>query len=120
MQTSSFFLYAGPGRVSIARFAPRNTPAGFRIYKPLAPGPWFNTASYADYLNLYTAQLDLLDPQSVWDQLHVLAGGADPVLLCYEKPPFTSHNFCHRRMVADWFQLTLGKSVTELGHHHHG
>ena len=38
MKTSSFFSYTGPGRISIARFAPRGTPAGVRVYKRLAPG----------------------------------------------------------------------------------
>ena len=38
MKLSSFFDYYGPDRVSIARYAPRGTPAGFRAYKPVAPG----------------------------------------------------------------------------------
>jgi len=42
MKTASFFAYTGPARISIARFAPRGSPAGFRIYRALAPGPWFN------------------------------------------------------------------------------
>jgi hypothetical protein len=44
----------------------------------------------------------------VWGELHRLAvhrlaGGAEPVLLCWERPPFTADNWCHRRMVAAWF-----------------
>jgi len=41
----------------IARFAPRGTPAGFRVYKPLAPGPWFNSVSKPEYERRYFAQL---------------------------------------------------------------
>src|SRR6201993_962190 len=37
--------YTGPDRISIARFAPRGHPAGYRIYSKLAPGPWFNSVS---------------------------------------------------------------------------
>src|ERR1035437_7992640 len=92
MKTASFFTYTGPGRISIARFAPRNTPAGFRIYKPLAPGPWFNSVPEAEYRTLYFAQLALLDATAVVAKLHELAAGAEPVLLCYEKPPFTASN----------------------------
>jgi hypothetical protein len=53
---------------------------------------------------------------------------AEPVLLCYEVPPFTApqpiaqaglttigrQNWCHRRLVAVWFQETLGIEVAEL------
>jgi hypothetical protein len=53
MKTSSFFLYTGPGRLSIARFAPRGSPAGYRIFKPLAPGSWFNSVDEATYRDLY-------------------------------------------------------------------
>jgi Protein of unknown function, DUF488 len=116
MKTASFFRYTGAGRISIARYAPRNTPAGFRIFKPLAPGKWFNSVSREKYLELYQEQmLNALDPQKTWDQIHALAEGAEPVLLCWEQPPFTDSNWCHRRIVADWFQKTLGEDVPELG-----
>ncbi len=114
MKTASFFTYAGPGRVSIARFAPRGTPAGFRIYKTLAPGSWFNSVSKEEYERLYFDGLAQLDPKETWDRLHDLAGGAEPVLLCWEKPPFDDKNWCHRRMVAKWFQDQLGVDVPEL------
>jgi len=119
MKTSSFFSYTGPGRISIARFAPRNTPAGFRIYKPLAPGPWFNSVSEEMYRELYFAQLAELDPAAVVAQLNELAAGAEPVLLCYEKPPFTPTNWCHRTMVSEWLKTTLGLDVPEIGGHSH-
>lgn len=115
MKTSSFFSYTGPGRISIARFAPRKTPAGFRIYKPLAPGPWFNSVSKAEYEQLYFAQLAQLDPVAVVEKLEELASGSEPVLLCYEKPPFTSSNWCHRTMVAEWLKKEADIEVLEIG-----
>jgi hypothetical protein len=57
MKTACFFTYFGPGRVSIARFAPRQIPTGLRVYRPLAPGTWFNSVSYVRYRELYFAQL---------------------------------------------------------------
>jgi len=114
MKTASFYTYTGPGRISIARFAPRNTPAGFRIYKPLAPGSWFNSVPEHTYRVLYFDQLALLDLVAVEADLHRLAGGSEPVLLCYEKPPFSASNWCHRRMVAEWFEKELGICVTEI------
>ncbi len=114
MKTSSFLLYQGPGRISIARFAPRGTPAGFKVLKALAPGPWFNSVGYDEYRELYFAQLSKLDAQNVWDTLHKLADGHEPVALCYERPPFTQSNFCHRRMLAEWLKTELGFDVDEM------
>jgi hypothetical protein len=58
---ASFFTYTGPGRVSIARWAPRDTPAGFRIFKPLAPGDWSRTHRHwvdeATFASSYAQQL---------------------------------------------------------------
>lgn len=114
MQTSCFALYDGAGRVSIARFAPRGTPAGFRVCRELAPGDWFNRVDFDEYRARYLREiLDKLDPKRTYERLCRLAGGAEPVLLCWEKPPFTARNFCHRRMVADWFERTLGVQVPE-------
>ena len=93
------------GRISIARWAPRKTPAGFRIYKPLAPGLWFNKVTRPEYERLYTDQLGLLDPETVWADLHELAGEHEPVLLCWERPEdlISGKTFCHHRMVAEYF-----------------
>lgn len=115
MKTSSFFSYRGDGRICIARFAPRGMPKGYRVFKKLAPGAWFNSVDRAAYITLYTREvLSRLDPQETWDELHALAGGHEPVLLCYERPPFSDENFCHRRLVAEWFEKALGVQVPEL------
>lgn len=114
MKTASFFTYAGPGRISIARYAPRGTPAGFRIYRPLNPTAPMLKLDRAEYEPLYLAILAGLDPRQVWDNLHRLAGDAEPVLLCWERPPFTVTNWCHRRMVADWFEQALDVEVPEV------
>ena len=113
MKTASFFTYTGPGRISIARYAPRGTPAGFRQYRALAPDADMLKMSQALYLPRYAAILNALDPMQVWDDLHRLAGDQEPVLLCWERPPFTPTNWCHRRLVADWFARALGVTVPE-------
>ena len=104
--------------MSIARTAPRRVAAGFRIYKALAPGTWLfddqASKDYATYRERYFREiLGPLDPQKVWDDLHRLAGEHEPVLLCHEhllKPG----DWCHRRMVAEWFEDKLGIAVLEL------
>ena len=113
MKTSDYFTYRGAGRIAISRSVPRNLSPGYRIYRPLAPGPWFKSVSYEEYREKYFHQLSELDPALVWKTLHDLADGHEPVLLCYEKEPFDSGHFCHRRMVAEWFERELGFSVPE-------
>jgi hypothetical protein len=114
MKTSCFFVHQGPGRISIARFAPRGTPPGYRELRALAPGEWFKTTSQARYRDLYFGEiLRPLDPRRTFDQLHEMGAGAEPILLCWERPPLTADNWCHRRMVAEWFQDKLGIEVQE-------
>jgi hypothetical protein len=48
--------------------------------------------------------LSKLDPKAVYDEL-----GQDAVLLCWEAPG----KFCHRRVVAEWFEAALGIMVNE-------
>jgi hypothetical protein len=114
MKTSSFRTYTGPGRISIARGA-RFVAPGFKVYRPLAPGRWFNSVEIEEYRELYAKILAGLDPQRTWDELHVLAEPHEPILCCWEVPPFTEETWCHRRQAAEWFEEHLpGVQVPEL------
>lgn len=115
MRTASFFTYRGPGRVSVARWAPRGTPAGFRVYRPLNPTADMLKLARAEYEPLYRAILARLDPRQVVADLHRLADPHEPVLLCWERPPFSEAVWCHRRRVAAWLAETLGLEVPEVG-----
>ncbi|MBY0077924.1 hypothetical protein H7K13_23640 [Priestia aryabhattai] len=58
------------------------------------------------YDSMFADALSKLDAERVLNQLP-----ENPVLLCYE-----SHNdWCHRRMVAEWFENELGIVVPEYG-----
>lgn len=125
MQTASLRQYEGPGRIVVARYAPREMRGGYRCFKALAPGKRFKTVTQEEYVRLYREQLEALDAQQVWDDLHAMAAelphgnaSATPVLLCYEKPPFTGRSLCHRRLIAQWFEKELGPDfrVQELGY----
>ncbi len=48
--------------------------------------------------------LSKLDPESVYNELN------HSILLCYEK----NTDFCHRHIVAAWFELFLGETVSEI------
>jgi hypothetical protein len=115
MKTASFFTYQGPGRVSIARWAPPGHPSGYRVYRPLNPRREHMKLPPAAFDPLYREQLAGLDPRQVWEELHRLAGDAEPVLLCWEKPPFVrGEHWCHRRHVAEWLGEELGIEVAEM------
>jgi hypothetical protein len=122
VKTGSFRTYTGSGRISIARWTPRHTPAGYRVYKRLAPGPWFNSVGIEEYCHLYGEILKKLDPKRVYAELVALVAPEEPVLLCWEVPPFTAprpipqvgltvvgrSNWCHRRLVARVVQTDAG------------
>jgi hypothetical protein len=71
--------------------------------------------SEPEYRRRYAEQLALLDPAAVWNELHALAGGDEPVLLCWERKADLEANrvFCHRRIVAAWLEAPLGQIVAE-------
>ena len=116
MKTASFFTYFGPGRIAIVRGrVPVRTPGGYRIYRDLAPRWDMLTMPYDQYRTIYFSEiLGSLDPVNVLEDLERLADGHEPVLLCFERPPFSASNWCHRRMVADWFAETLQLEVPEI------
>lgn len=114
MQTSYFAIYKNSDGVSIAL----KTPFWFAgpRYPQLAPTP----ALLSDYKAIYTKTpkeavemytlryrketLDALNPEKVFRELE------DKVILCYER----SSDFCHRRLVADWIEQSLGVEVPEI------
>ena len=76
-------------------------------YMPLAPS-WalIRLTDEAQYCEGYAQVLAKLDAKKVYEFL-----GEDAILLCWEKPGI----FCHRRLVADWFEQQLGIIVPEWG-----
>ena len=113
MKTSNFFNRAAtedPQAISIARW-PARWWGKRRRYIALAPSidllkrskaglPW------AEYVAEYTRDvLGKLDPAKVYADL-----GPDAILLCWEKPG----EECHRRLVAEWLEKSLGIKIPEL------
>lgn len=76
--------------------------------------------SVEEYLQRFDAEiLAPLDPADTWNELHRLTAPYEPVLLCWERPPVAAsevlgHDFCHRRIVAEWFERELGMVVDEI------
>jgi hypothetical protein len=109
MMTSN---YATCGRVKLAVSIAGGAPEWYtgRQYKKLAPKlDFFLKYKQDGDESYYTEQfkrrvLGVLDPNKVWEEL-----GEDSILLCWESPG----EFCHRRIVAEWFQNELGVIVPE-------
>lgn len=107
MNTSYFAskLWQGKNTVAISQGVPKSYKG--RTYKALAPS-WalVKVKDEAEYRRRYKEEvLSRLNPEQVLKDL-----GEDAVLLCWEKPG----EFCHRQLVAEWLQETLGVAVTEL------
>lgn len=109
MMTSCYSIYNGDNGVSIAGRYPAYF--GGRQFKTLAPLYWFfinykltqNKELYTErYNNLILKPLDAAKIYSVL--------GEDSVLLCWEHPGL----FCHRRLVAKWFESELGILIPEF------
>jgi hypothetical protein len=104
-------------KIGISRGTPRGQPAGYRLFKALAPGPWFNSVGVREYRWRYQAEvLDQLDPAHVLNRLEELAGGRVAVMCCFETPDGVS--WCHRAMAAVWLHEKTGTIVPEVGYEH--
>ena len=115
MKTASYFTYNGLGSIGISTGKPRGMTVICGFYKDLAPRREMLQMPYHAYRDEYFREiLGPLDPKQVVDDLQRLAGENEPVILCFERPPFTSDNWCHRRMVAEWFGDRLGLVVPEI------
>jgi len=108
MRTSYFAKYKNSDGINIA----------------IKPAPGFTGESYPDlfpkwsflkqykidgdeqaYTEAYYDEvLNHLDPYKVWNDLK------DKTLLCWEK----SGSFCHRRIVAEWLENSIGKSLPNI------
>lgn len=118
MKTSAFSIYRfGPGAIRISVGSPRFIKgAGKMPFVPeLAPQRDWLKLPKSEYAVLFEQKLAQLDAQEIYYKCVKLAEPHEPVLLCFEKPPFTETNFCHRHMVAEWFERELGIQVSEYG-----
>jgi Protein of unknown function, DUF488 len=116
IKTSSWLAPLPDGyiRIGISRGTPRGI-IGYRVYRKLAPGPWFNsTPDPAEWEARYRAEvLSRLTPQQVLGDLLKIANGKTPVLCCFERAG--SGHWCHRSLAASWLAQGLGQPVPELG-----
>ncbi|MGE5510367.1 MAG: hypothetical protein ACM31O_03835 [Bacteroidota bacterium] len=108
-------------RIGISRGTPRGQPGGYRMYRNLAPGPWFlSCKTPREYMIRYQDEiLGILKPERVLEDLQRLAGDRIPALLCFE-PPTPGPKWCHRGLVSAWLMDQLGIEVFEVGQEREG
>lgn len=118
IKTGSWSAKAPEGhiKIGISRGSPRGHAAGYRLYKTLAPGAWFNSVTPDVYLERYGEILEALDPETVVSQIEALAGDKTPVLCCFEAAAKINEGstWCHRSIAAAWLEARLGIKVEEL------
>jgi uncharacterized protein (DUF488 family) len=109
VKTSNFRLNAyNENAVSIARIDPSFYKG--KRYPKLAPTyemirEYKATLDQRKYIEEYHDYiLSKLDPKVIYEEL-----GEDAILLCYEE----HDQFCHRHIVSDWLNKSLGIIVTE-------
>lgn len=54
--------------------------------------------------------LSKVNPHQLFENLKSICGGKDVALCCFEKP----EEFCHRHIVAEWLNKSLGIDVEEF------
>jgi hypothetical protein len=119
LKTASWFtvLPADHIKIGISRSIPRFQKPGYRVFRKLQPGPWFNSVGVQEYYDRYRSEvLAQLDPHQVADQLHTLAGERTACMVCFEAPG--SGKWCHRALAAEWLAAALGHVVPEFGFEH--
>ena len=94
--------------ISIARY---NSYYHGIIYPQLAPPSNIIRMEEHFYRPIYEGILNGLDPFKTYKELEQVSDGKNIVLLCYER----EGEFCHRQIVAEWFNRTLKIEVKELG-----
>ncbi len=105
-------------RISVSRGTPKGD-SNYKIYRALAPGPWFMSVDQDEYRRLYFEILGKLDPHKVVGDLARIADGKTPALLCFEGPR-PGKNWCHRGLISAWLYDRLGLEVFEWGQEKEG
>jgi len=120
MKTSNFYqlrnLTDREFSVSIALYTPKYVQVGMNLLE-LAPDDILLEAfkskvvSEDKYIKVFNKKLDRLNASAIYKRILEAADGREPVLMCH----CGKSAFCHRHLVADWFEKNLGIEVSEFG-----
>jgi hypothetical protein len=116
--TASWWTQLPPdhAKIGVCRTVPRAF-AGNVNYRELAPPRALKGLEPRAFQAAYDAQLNKLDAQFVMARIEQLAKGNTPVLVCWENARDINAGrcWCHRHLVARWFEREVGIAVDEIG-----
>ena len=102
------------GFISISLYPSNNDLVKYE-YKSLAPN-WklfenlkSKKITQEKFILTYNEQLASLDPSTVFEDLKTLVSGFEPILMTNG----TKKKFCHRHLVANWFENNLNLDIEE-------
>ena len=103
------------GYVSISLYPSKNNIVLFE-FKSLAPN-WklmemlkSKEISEFDFEKEYFIQLNNLNAKTIFEQINFLTGDYEPILMTHGN----KSSFCHRHIVAKWFEKELGVKIDEF------
>lgn len=106
---------AAKGFISIALYPSKNDNVLLE-FRALAPN-WklmenlkSNRISEAIFIKEYKKQLNNLNAKSIFEQINFLSSGNEPILMTHGNKT----SFCHRHIVAKWFEDELGVIIEEF------
>lgn len=95
--------------ISIARYSPGYF-RGRSIMCVAPAGPMLSMKD-EEYKTAYAEILRHVDVNKLIKEIQAIACERNVALLCYEKPG----EFCHRRLLAEWIERSLGIETPEYG-----
>ena len=100
--------------ISISLYPSNNEFVNYE-YKSLAPN-WklyenlkSKKISEDQFITAYKEQLELMNPNKVYDDLNTLVSGLEPILMT----DGSKKKFCHRHLVAEWLENEVGIIIEE-------
>jgi len=81
------------------------------VYNILSPEWAYKNDPEDSYEQKFNKKLNSLSAKVIYGDLEKISNGKDIILLCHE----SEGEFCHRRLVAQWFEKELLIKVEELG-----
>ena len=102
------------GFISISLYPSNNDFVKYE-YKSLAPN-WklfenlkSKKITEEKFIQTYSEQLNSLNPSMVFEDLQTMVSGFEPILMTNG----TKKKFCHRHLVANWFENNLNLDIEE-------
>ena len=103
------------GYVSISMYPSKNKNVLFE-FKSLAPN-WkldqmlkAKNITETDFEKEYLVQLNYLNANTIFEEINFLTGGKEPILMTHGNKT----SFCHRHILAEWFENELGIKIDEF------